>query len=167
MPLTEEVAVIAPNQLLVQSLVEQLRVMLGAIARFDAEISTVTQKLPDYALFRALPGAGAALAPRLLVGFGEQRERYQSAAELQKYTGIAPVTERSGKKHWVAGDYDARRSCARHSSNGRQKRLRGRSGPALTIAATRKRMLTPGRVARLGLQMDTHSVSLLAKPYTL
>ena len=101
MPLTEEVAVIAPNQLLVQSLVEQLRVMLGAIERFDAEISTVTQKLPDYALFRALPGAGAALAPRLLVGFGEQRERYHSAAEVQKYTGIAPVTERSGKKHWV------------------------------------------------------------------
>jgi len=57
--------------------------------------------VPDYALFRALPGAGAALAPRLLVGFGEQRERYRSAAELQKYTGIAPVTERSGKTQWV------------------------------------------------------------------
>src|SRR5215203_1673235 len=61
MPLTEEVGVIAPNQLLVQSLIEQLRVMLGAIERFDAETSTVTQKLPDYALFRALPGAGATL----------------------------------------------------------------------------------------------------------
>jgi hypothetical protein len=52
-------------------------------------------------LFAALPGAGPALAPRLLAAFGERRERYQSAAEVQKYTGIAPVLERSGQKTWV------------------------------------------------------------------
>jgi transposase len=52
-------------------------------------------------LFSALPGAGPSLAPRLLVAFGEQRERFASAAAVQKYAGIAPVTERSGKKHWV------------------------------------------------------------------
>lgn len=100
-PLTEDVAVIAPNQLLVLALVEQLRVTLQAIKRFDDEIATVSQTLPDYDLFRALPGAGATLAPRLLVAFGEQRHRYQSAADLQKLAGIAPVTESSGKKHWV------------------------------------------------------------------
>ena len=37
------------------------------------------------------------LAPRLLAAFGEQSERFQGAGELQKYSGIAPVTERSGK----------------------------------------------------------------------
>jgi len=100
-PLTEDLAVITPHRLLVQALVEQLRVSLEAIERFDAETTTLAQTLPDYSLFRALPGAGATLAPRLLAAFGEQRERYQSAAELQKYTGIAPVTERSGKKQWV------------------------------------------------------------------
>ena len=52
-------------------------------------------------MFDALPGAGAVFAPRLLVAFGEQRERFTSADELQKYAGIAPVTERSGKKSWV------------------------------------------------------------------
>jgi hypothetical protein len=52
-------------------------------------------------LFDALRGAGAVFAPRLLVAFGEQRERFTSAAELQKYAGIAPVTERRGKKSWV------------------------------------------------------------------
>ena len=82
-------------------LVDQLRVTLQAIERFDAEISALSQTLPDYPLFRALPGAGAALAPRLLTAFGEQRERYESAAGVQKYTGIAPVTERSGKQRWV------------------------------------------------------------------
>jgi transposase len=74
---------------------------LAAIERFDAKTTTLAQTLPDYSLFRALPGAGATLASRLLSAFGEHRERYQSAAELQKYTGIAPVTERSGKKQWV------------------------------------------------------------------
>jgi transposase len=100
-PLTEDVAVITPNQLLVQALVDQLRVALRAIARFDTEINAVSATLPDYPLFDALPGAGAALAPRLLAAFGEQRQRYESAAAFQKYTGIAPVTESSGKKHWV------------------------------------------------------------------
>ncbi len=100
-PLTDDPAVLRPNQLLVLALVEQLRVTLQAIESFDAEIATLSETLPDYALFRALPGAGAILAPRLLAAFGEQRERYQSAAEIQRYTGIAPVTESSGKKHWV------------------------------------------------------------------
>ncbi len=100
-PLTLDVAVITAHQLQAQVLVEQLRVTLTAIARFDDEIASLAAKLPDYALFRSLPGAGPSLAPRLLTAFGEQRERFISADELQKYAGIAPVTERSGKKHWV------------------------------------------------------------------
>jgi len=75
--------------------------MLEAIKRFDIEIESVAKQHDDYALISALPGAGPSLAPRLLVAFGEQRERYNSAADIQKYSGIAPVTERSGKKHWV------------------------------------------------------------------
>lgn len=82
-------------------LVEQLRVSLATIQRFDAEIDQLAQQHIDYALFRALPGAGPSLALRLLVAFGEQRERYPNAADLQQYAGVAPVTERSGKKHWV------------------------------------------------------------------
>jgi transposase len=100
-PLTQDSAVITPHRLLVEALVEQLRVTLQAIERFDVEIEAFTQKLADYPLFRALPGAGPAFAPRLLAAFGEQRERYTCAAERQKYAGIAPVTERSGKKSWV------------------------------------------------------------------
>jgi transposase len=100
-PLTTEEGVIAPNALLVQALVAQLRVTLQAIADFDTAIAQRAQSHPDFPLFQTLPGAGPVFAPRLLVAFGEQRERYTSAAELQKYAGIAPVTERSGKKSWV------------------------------------------------------------------
>jgi transposase len=100
-PLTTDEGVIAPNVLLVQALVAQLRVTLQAITDFDTAIAQRAQSHPDFPLFHALPGAGPVFAPRLLVAFGEQRERYTTAAELQKYAGIAPVTERSGKKSWV------------------------------------------------------------------
>jgi transposase len=100
-PLTTDDGVIAPNALLVQALVAQLRVTLQAIAAFDTAIAQRAQSHPDFPLFQALPGAGPVFAPRLLVAFGEQRERYATAAALQKYAGIAPVTERSGKKSWV------------------------------------------------------------------
>ena len=101
MALTTDDGVITPNVLLVQALVAQLRVTLQAIADFDTAIAQRAQAHPDFPLFDALPGAGTVFAPRLLVAFGEQRERFTSAAELQKYAGIAPVTERSGKKSWV------------------------------------------------------------------
>src|SRR5499426_667070 len=100
-PLTTDEGVIAPNALLVQALVNQLRVTLEAIETFDNAIAQRAQSHPDFPLFQALPGAGPVFASRLLVAFGEQRERYATAAELQKYAGIAPVTERSGKKAWV------------------------------------------------------------------
>ena len=100
-PLTTDDGVIAPHALLVQALVSQLRVTLQAIADFDSAIAQRAHSHPDFPLFQTLPGAGPVFAPRLLVAFGEQRERYPSATALQKYAGIAPVTERSGKKAWV------------------------------------------------------------------
>ena len=57
------------------------------------EVSKITRPLQ--------PGAGPQMAPRLLAAMGSNRDRYQSPDELQKYAGIAPVTERSGKKEWV------------------------------------------------------------------
>ena len=101
MPLTLDEAVITPNRLQALVLVDLLRVTLSAIKRFDDEIGELAPQHPDCALFDALPGAGPSLAPRLLVAFGEQRDRFNSAAELQRYAGIAPVTVRSGNMYWV------------------------------------------------------------------
>jgi transposase len=100
-PLTEDVAVITPHRLQALTLVDLLRVTLSSIKRFDEAIAELAPKHPDYQLFSALPGAGPTYAPRLLVAFGEQRERYKNASEIQQFSGIAPVTERSGKKSWV------------------------------------------------------------------
>ncbi|MCP4409648.1 MAG: IS110 family transposase, partial [Gammaproteobacteria bacterium] len=72
---------------------------------FQKSIEALCTRLADYSLFAALPGAGPVFAPRLMAAFGTDRERYRSAEDLQKYAGIAPVTERSGKSSWVHWRY--------------------------------------------------------------
>ena len=102
MPLTLDAAVIEPHCLQVESLIEQLRVTITALKRYDEAIASLAKQRPDYELlFSPLPGAGHILAPRLLAAFGEDRERYRHADDMQMYSGIAPVTVRSGKKSWV------------------------------------------------------------------
>ena len=101
-PLTHDEAIITVHRLQVATLVAQLKLTIQALKEFDQEIAATVEQLPDYALlFSPLPGAGAVLAPRLLAAFGEDRARYPSAAEVQKHSGIAPVTIRSGQMEWV------------------------------------------------------------------
>ena len=72
-----------------------------AIQEYDRQIDQLAKGHPDFALFQSLPGAGKVLVPRLIAAFGTQRDRYQRAAEIQQYSGIAPVTEASGQQRWV------------------------------------------------------------------
>lgn len=100
-PLTEDSAIVDPTVLLVQTLVQQLRGLTRAITDFEAAIAEQFRTHPDAALFQSLPGAGPALAPRLLVAFGTDRTRFATPAGVQQYSGIAPVTRRSGKSRTV------------------------------------------------------------------
>ena len=100
-PLTSDPAVIASYQLLVQALVAQLQALASALQRFQKAIAQLFAAHPDRPIFESLPGAGATLAPRLLAAWGSDRERYDGAASMQSFSGIAPVLERSGKKQWV------------------------------------------------------------------
>jgi transposase len=47
---------------------------------------------------RSLPGTGPALAPRLIAALSTDRERFDSASQVQCYAGIAPIITSSGKK---------------------------------------------------------------------
>ena len=82
-------------------LVDLLAVHARHIAVLEARIAEAFAAHPRAELFAALPGAGPALAPRLLVAFGDLPARYPSAASLQKYSGVAPVREKSGQKSWT------------------------------------------------------------------
>jgi transposase len=105
--LTADPAVIQPAVLQVQLFVAVLRPMQKHIAVLDDHIAEAFAAHPDAAIFRSLPGAGPAFAPRLLVGFGADRSRYPEAASIQKFSGIAPVTVRSGSQLWIHWRWNA------------------------------------------------------------
>lgn len=99
--LTTDPAIIEPALLMVEVLVSHLRNLIASSRRFEQEIRQLFEQMPDADLFATLPGADPNLAPRLLLAFGNDRDRYQRAQDLFQYAGIALVTERSGKKQWV------------------------------------------------------------------
>jgi transposase len=103
--LTEDAGVVIPAKLLVLSLVPALRAMLNGIKQYDDAIAEHCDKLSDYRIFSSFPAAAEVFAPRLLAAFGEDRSRFKSAQAMQCYGGVAPVTKRSGKEHWVRWRY--------------------------------------------------------------
>jgi len=103
--LTDDAGIIEPNLMLIEILMPQLKRLLDGIKRLDDEIKRRYKLLDDQYLFDSLPGAGPQYAPRLLVAFGSNRDRYQVAAELQQYSGVAPVIEKSGQKSWTHWRY--------------------------------------------------------------
>ncbi len=104
---TRDAALIEPKVIRVRAWLGQLKHLDKAIAACDEEILAAMNRHPDAELFRALPGAGAALAPRLLTLYGADRERFDRAEDVANSTGIAPVTMQSGKKCLVK----RRRAC--------------------------------------------------------
>jgi transposase len=95
-PLTQDEAILTPARYLVTALAGMLKPLHQAIAGLDQAIAQAFDQHPDAALFRSLPGAGPALAPRLLVAFGTRRDRFASATEVAQFYGIAPVVKQSG-----------------------------------------------------------------------
>jgi transposase len=81
----------------IKCLVAQLKQFNATLAEYDQEIEALVAQHPDAKLFASFDGAGDALVPRLVAGFGADRQRFASAAELQQLSGIAPVQAKSGK----------------------------------------------------------------------
>ena len=100
-PLTPDRAVLLSGSMKVETLVQQIPLLTEAIARYDQKIAALFDQHDDSTLFGSFPGAGPALAPRLLAAFGSNRDRFQCATEIQQLSGIAPVTERSGAGIWI------------------------------------------------------------------
>jgi transposase len=104
-PLTTDDAIIEPACALVSARAAMLRPLLKAIQHLDKAIAQAMDQHPDAAIFRSFPGAGPALAPRLLVAFGTHRNRFASAAEVAQFYGIAPVVQQSGNSKTVRVRY--------------------------------------------------------------
>ena len=100
-PAVQDTALLQAGAAATTSLVAMLKALNGAIASLDQQIAEQVPRHPEVDLFVDLPGVGPVLLPRLIVAFGTQRDRYQSASELAAYSGIAPVTRQSGQSKSV------------------------------------------------------------------
>jgi transposase len=103
--LSRDRALIEPAAVVAKMLARQLPVLQNSIEELNTKIEAEMKRHPDAALFQALPGAGDALAPRLLTAFGSRRDRFASADEIATFSGIAPVTRQSGKSRIVHRRY--------------------------------------------------------------
>jgi transposase len=100
-PATQDEAIIASARRMVPVWCRQIAVLREGIRELEKEIEQLAEKQADWAIFDSLPGAGRALAPRLMAAMGTRRERFESANDLQCFAGIAPVKEASGNSEWV------------------------------------------------------------------
>lgn len=99
--LTNDAAIVTAGSLVTQSLARQIRQLSVSIDSFDDKIMEIFQQHRDHDVFTSFPGAGAALGPRLLALFGDDRDRFESAEQVQTMTGIAPLIQSSGKTRLV------------------------------------------------------------------
>lgn len=100
-PLVTDSAIVTSGQTLVRALAAQLLALIEPLKQYDRQLAELMRQHPDAAVFASLPGAGDALAPRLLAAFGTDRERLNSSDDMQCLSGIAPVTVQSGKTRHV------------------------------------------------------------------
>jgi transposase len=103
--LTNDRAVIDSSVVMIKVLAQQMKVALEAIREFDSKIAELCASHDDFHLFASLPGAGSVYSSRLLAAFGTDREKYESADEVARFSGIAPVIERSGEACWIRWRY--------------------------------------------------------------
>jgi transposase len=94
--LTIDEGIIEPSRDFVKALAGMLRSLHKSVRSLEGKIEAAMDAHPDGKIFRSLPGAGPALAPRLLAAFGTRRDRFKSAEEVAKFYGIAPVVIQSG-----------------------------------------------------------------------
>jgi transposase len=86
---------------MIRTLLDIVESLHKGIGEMQRAIEPLSVSHPDFAIFASFPEAGPALAPRLLAAFGSDRSRFTTAAEVQTFSGIAPVVSQSGRSKWI------------------------------------------------------------------
>jgi transposase len=105
--LTRDSGIIEVNVRIVRMLIAELRVLSEHIAEFEIAIEEAFSEHPEKSFFHELPGAGPVMAPRLLAAFGTARDLFPDPSSMQRYFGVAPVTEKSGGRRWIHWRWNA------------------------------------------------------------
>lgn len=104
-PLTEDQALVGALQLQACALVQQIGTLQKVLQEYEQQIKVAFEDHSEAWLFRELPGAGPALAPRLAAAFGTQRTNWPEALHLLCLSGVAPVRKQSGNQEVVQFRY--------------------------------------------------------------
>jgi transposase len=144
-PLTTDVPLVESARLLIRSLATQLSALAEPLREYDRQLAAQMRKHPDATIFESFPGAGDALAPRLLAAFGADRERLQNAAQMQDLSGISPVTRRSGRMKSVLRRWACNKFLRQPFTSSPSTLSRGPSGlrPTTKCCASAGRNTTP------------------------
>ena len=116
--------IVAAKSLLAQSVVRLLQALEHQLEAYRARIRQLFNQHPDHELFGSLPGAGAKLAPRLLVELAAVN--WTQISQVQARAGTAPVTQQSGRirrvkirracTHWLRATLHLWADLSRHYS---------------------------------------------------
>ena len=94
--LTTDPAIVESGSRLAQMHAQLIQTLNPIIGDYEERIEKLFRAHPEAHLFDQLPGAGPAMAPRLLSFFGTDRSRYEAASNVHSFTGVGPVTRSSG-----------------------------------------------------------------------
>jgi transposase len=99
-PLSSEDVLLRTSTLRALAMCQQLAVLNETIREYQRQITALLRKHADYKIVKSLP-CGDISRARILAALGDDRSRYKSASQLASATGIAPLTEQSGKQRFV------------------------------------------------------------------
>jgi transposase len=98
-PVSSETVSIYQNE--AQFLSDLALTLVHAKKQVLRDLQQLFSQHPDAPIFASLPGAGDLLAPAILAQFGDDRQRFPSAASVQMLAGTCPVTIESGKSKFI------------------------------------------------------------------
>lgn len=84
-----------------KSLSRLLLVLAEKMKEMKDKMTHITKNHILGKVFYSLPGSGDVMSAKLLALMGDNKELYKSSAEVQSYTGVAPIIKRSGKSFRV------------------------------------------------------------------
>lgn len=104
-PLIHDECRIQPLVMAVQAIISQLRAIVSSIKDYDVRIKELFGNCHNAAVFKSMPGAGPQFAPRLICAFEITPELWTAPEQIQRFSGVAPITIQSGKMRRVVRRY--------------------------------------------------------------
>jgi transposase len=100
-PLPTDQAVLPSSVLRIKACATQMQATIAAIRHLDRKMAELGRMHEDDPLCASLPGAGAVYAARLTAAMGTDSDRWATVDDVLRFSGVAPVLERSGKSTWM------------------------------------------------------------------